>query len=46
MKSKELRNFNDYLKMNKIINKFLLTGSIFMPELRFKDNIWAADLAE
>ena len=30
IKSKELHNF-DYFKMNKIINKFLLTGDKFMP---------------
>ena len=35
-KNKELHNFdisNDQFKMNKIINKFLLTADKFMPEL-------------
>ena len=40
IKNKELSNFNniwnDWFKMNKIINKFLLTGVKFMPELHLK----------
>ena len=40
IKNKELHNFNhisnDQFKMNKIINKFLLTGDKFMPELHLK----------
>ena len=35
IKDKELQNFknisNDYFKMNKILNKFLLTGDKFIP---------------
>ena len=34
--NKELHNFNDYFKMNKITNKFLLTEDKFMPELHLK----------
>ena len=34
IKNKELSN--DQFKMNKIINKFLLTVDIFMPELHLK----------
>ena len=34
IKNKELSN--DQFKMNKIINKFLLTGDKFMPELHLK----------
>ena len=34
IKNKELSN--DYFKMNKIVNKFLLTGDEFMPELHLK----------
>ena len=34
IKNKELSN--DYIKMNKIINKFLLTGDKFVPELHLK----------
>ena len=30
------RNWNDYLKMNKIVNKFRLAGDKFMPKLHFK----------
>ena len=37
IKDQELHSFNnisnDYFKMNKIINKFLLKGDKFMPEL-------------
>ena len=33
---KKLRNFNDYFKMNKIVNKYLLTGDKFIPKLRLK----------
>ena len=33
IKNKDLYNFNDLFKMNKIINKFLLTGNKFMVEL-------------
>ena len=36
IKIKELNNFNDQFKMNKIISKFLLTGDKFMPELHLK----------
>ena len=40
IKNQELHNFNnisnDQFKMNKIINKFLLTGDKFMPELHSK----------
>ena len=36
IKNKELHNFADQLKMNKIINKFLLTGDKFMLELYMK----------
>ena len=36
VKNKELFNFNDLFKMNKIINKFLLTGDKFMPEFHLK----------
>ena len=40
IKSKELHNFdnisNDSFKMNTTINKFLLTGDKFMPELHLK----------
>ena len=39
IKNKELHNFNDYFEMNKIINKFLLTGDKFMPKLYIKQ-IW------
>ena len=35
IKNKELHN-SDQFKMNKIINKFLLTGDKFMPELHLK----------
>ena len=35
IKNKELHNFDEF-KMNKIINKFLLTGNKFMPELHLK----------
>ena len=31
---------NDYFKINKIINKFLLTGDKFMQELRFKQPVF------
>ena len=34
IKNQELSN--DYFKMNKIINNFLLTGDKFMPELHLK----------
>ena len=37
---KKLHNFNsisnDWFKMNKIINKFLLTGDKFMPKSAFR----------
>ena len=40
IKNKELQNFknisNDYFKMNKILNKLLLTGDKFIPELHLK----------
>ena len=38
IKNKELHNFNDIwtFKMNKTINKFLLNGDKFMPELNLK----------
>ena len=36
IKNKELNNFNDSSKLNKIVNKFLLTGDKFMPELYLK----------
>ena len=40
IKVRERHNFynisNDQFKMNKIINKFLLTGDKFMPELHLK----------
>ena len=36
IKNKELTNSNDYFKTNRIINKFLLTGDKFMPELHLK----------
>ena len=36
IKIKELDNFNDQFKMNKIISKFLLTGDKFMPELNLE----------
>ena len=35
IKNKALHNF-DWFKMNKIINKFLLAGDKFMPELHLK----------
>ena len=35
IKSKELHNFNKF-KMNKVINKILLTGDKRMPELHLK----------
>ena len=35
IKNKELHNFDEFI-MNKIINKFLLTGDKFMPELHLK----------
>ena len=35
IKNKELHNF-DHFKMNKMINKFLLTGDKFIPELHLK----------
>ena len=35
VKNKELHNFDKFI-MNKIINKFLLTGDKFMPELHLK----------
>ena len=35
-KNKELHNFNDQFKMNKIMNKFLLTGDKFIPKSNFK----------
>ena len=35
LKKKQLSN--DEFKMNKIINKFLLTGAKFMPELHLKE---------
>ena len=35
LKNKELHNF-DQFKINKIINKFLLTGDKFVPELHLK----------
>ena len=35
IKNTELHNFDEF-KMNKIINKFLLTGDRFMPELHLK----------
>ena len=31
-----LEKLNDWFKMNEIINKFLLTGDKFMPELHLK----------
>ena len=34
--NKELDNFNDQFKINKIINKFLLIGEKFMSELHLK----------
>ena len=36
IKNKELNNFNEQFKMNKIINKFLLTGDKIMLELHLK----------
>ena len=40
IKQQELHNFNnisnDWFKMNKIINKYLLTGDKFMPEMHLK----------
>ena len=37
LKNQELNNIsNDYFKMNKIINKFVLTRDKFMPELHLK----------
>ena len=36
IKNKKLHNFNDQFKMNKIINKLLLTGDKFMPKLHLK----------
>ena len=36
IKNKELNNFNDQFKINKIINRFLLTGDKFMSELYLK----------
>ena len=37
IKDKEIDNISDdQFKMNKIINKFLLTGDKFMPELHLK----------
>ena len=36
LKDKELYNFNDWFKMNKLINKFLLAGDKFMLELYLK----------
>ena len=36
IKNKELNNFNDYFRTNKIINAFLLTGYKFLPELHVK----------
>ena len=34
IKKQETNNISDnYVKMNKLINKFLLTGDQFMPEL-------------
>ena len=37
IRKKELNNIsNDWFKMNEIINKFLLTGDKFMPELHLK----------
>ena len=42
IKKQELHNFNnisnDWFKMNKIINKFLLTGDKFIPELYLKQS--------
>ena len=35
IKNSELRNFERF-KMNKIINRYLLTGDKFMPELHLK----------
>ena len=39
-KNKQLHSFdniwNNYFKINKIINKFILTGDKFMPELHLK----------
>ena len=40
IKNKEIHNFNNIsnekFKMNKVINKFLLAGDKFMPELHLK----------
>ena len=36
IKNKKLHNFNDQLKANKIISKFLLTRIKFMSELHLK----------
>ena len=36
IKNKELCNFDDQFKMNKIIHKFLLIEDNFMPELHLK----------
>ena len=36
IKKKELHNFNDWFKMNKVIKKRLLTGDKVMPELHLK----------
>ena len=44
IKNKELPNFNNIsnnqFKMNKIINKFLLTGDKFVPELHLKQPVF------
>ena len=44
IKNLELHNFNnfwnDWFKMNKIINKFLLTGDKFIPELHLKQAVF------
>ena len=36
IKNKDLHNFNDYFKVNKIVKIFLLTRDKFMPELHLK----------
>ena len=36
IKNKEVHNFNDQFRMNKTINKFLLTPDKFMPQLHLK----------
>ena len=37
-KNKEIHSFNDSFKMNKIINKVLLTGEKFVQELHLKQS--------